>query len=60
MGEREFERGAGAIAELKVSLTHRKAACVNIVPRINSFFSWHGNLDSAQESLLIVKAKASN
>ena len=40
-------------------LTQRKAACVNIVPRVSSFFWWQGKLDSAQESLLIVKTKAS-
>lgn len=40
-------------------LTQRKAACVNIVPRINSLFWWQDKLDSAQESLLIVKTKAS-
>jgi len=42
-----------------VLLTQRKAACVNIVPRINSLFWWQDKLDSAQESLLIVKTKAS-
>ena len=39
-------------------LTQRKAACVNIVPRVSSLFWWQGKLDSAQESLLIVKTKA--
>ena len=40
-------------------LNGRKAACVNIVPRVNSFFLWENELDSAQESLLIVKTEAS-
>ena len=40
-------------------LTKRKAACVNIVPKVESSFWWQGKLDSARESLLIVKAKAS-
>ncbi len=40
-------------------LGRRKAACVSIVPRIDSLFWWQGELDSAQESLLIVKTKAS-
>ncbi len=48
---------AHKIAEML--LTQRKAACVNIVPRVNSLFWWQGKLDSAQESLLIVKTKAS-
>ena len=40
-------------------LNQRKAACVNIVPKVSSFFWWQDKLDSAQESLLIVKTKAS-
>ena len=40
-------------------LEQRKAVCVNIVPRVNSLFWWKDKLDSAQESLLIVKTKAS-
>ena len=40
-------------------LNKRKAACVNIVPRVDSLFWWQGKLDSAQESLLIIKTKAS-
>ena len=42
-----------------VLLNQRKVACVNIVPRVSSFFWWQGRLDSAQESLLIIKTKAS-
>jgi len=48
---------ANRLAE--VLLKQRKAACVNIVPGVRSHFWWEGNLDSDQESLLIVKAKAS-
>jgi len=43
----------------KVLLSQRKAACVNIVPGISSLFWWQDKLDSAQESLLIIKTKAS-
>ena len=43
----------------KALLKNRYAACVNIVPKINSLFWWHDKLDSARESLLIVKSKAS-
>jgi len=42
-----------------VLLSERKAACVNIVPGISSHFWWQGKLDSAEESLLIVKTEAS-
>jgi len=45
------------IAELLVN--QRKAACVNTVPKVASLFWWEGKLDSAQESLLLVKTKAS-
>ena len=40
-------------------LNQRKAACVNIVSGVSSLFWWQDKLDSAQESLLIVKSKAS-
>jgi len=51
------EEEARSVAELL--LNQRKAACVNIVPRINSLFWWQDKLDSTRESLLIVKTKAS-
>lgn len=40
-------------------LRQRKAACVNIIPKVDSIFRWQGKLDSAQESLLVVKTQAS-
>lgn len=51
------EEEARSIAGLL--LNQRKAACVNIVPRVDSLFRWQGKLDSAKESLLIIKARAS-
>ena len=48
---------ARKIAEALIK--QRKAACVNIVPGVNSFFWWQNEMDTAQESLLIVKTKAS-
>lgn len=42
----------------RVLLEQRKAACINIVPRVNSLFWWQGSIDSAQESLLVVKTRA--
>ncbi len=47
------EEEAHRIAE--ALLKQRKAACVNIVPRVSSLFWWQDKLESAQESLLIVK-----
>jgi len=40
-------------------LTRRKAACVNILPGVRSFFWWQDNIDSDNESLLIIKTSAS-
>jgi len=42
----------------RVLLEQKKAACVNIVPGVSSLFWWQGNIDSAQESLLVVKTRA--
>jgi periplasmic divalent cation tolerance protein len=51
------ETEAHKIAEML--LTKRKAACVNIVSGVDSSFWWQGKLDSARESLLIIKTRAS-
>jgi periplasmic divalent cation tolerance protein len=51
------EEEAHKIAESLVN--RKKAACVNIMPRVDSLFWWKGKLDSARESLLLVKTKAS-
>jgi len=40
-------------------LEKRKAACVTIVPTVTSLFWWEDRIDSDQESLLVVKSKAS-
>ena len=40
-------------------LQHRKVACVNILPDVSSLFWWHGNIDSADENLLVAKTTAS-
>ncbi len=49
----EGRRIARALVEQK------KAACVNIVPGVESIFWWAGKPDEARESLLVVKTKAS-
>jgi periplasmic divalent cation tolerance protein len=50
------EEEAGKIAS--ILLEKRKAACVNVVPGVKSRFWWQGKLDSAEESLLIIKTRA--
>ncbi len=34
------------------------AACVNIVPQIESVYRWHGDLETATEWLLLIKTTA--
>ena len=38
-------------------LRDKKAACVSIFPRGNSFYLWKGELESAEEYLLIAKTQ---
>ncbi|HUT66973.1 MAG TPA: divalent-cation tolerance protein CutA [Dehalococcoidales bacterium] len=49
----EAQKIAGAL------LKRRQAACVNIIPEVNSHYWWKDKLDSARESLLVVKTKDS-
>ncbi len=35
----------------------KKAACVNIVPGVNSLFRWKGKIEEAEESLMVVKTR---
>ncbi len=51
-GSREEAR---RIADTLVS--HRKAACVNIVPRVESLYWWQGAVETDEESLLLVKTR---
>jgi len=51
------EEEAHKIAEILTN--EKKAACVNIVPGINSLFWWEGKIESVRESHLLVKTKAS-
>ena len=37
---------------------HHLAACVNLVPRIESIYRWHGKVESSQEWLLVIKTTA--
>jgi periplasmic divalent cation tolerance protein len=48
---------ASRIAE--ALLKARTAACVNILPGVSSLFRWQGKLEKAEESLLVVKSRAS-
>jgi periplasmic divalent cation tolerance protein len=43
----------------RLLLKKKKAACVNILPGVDSLFWWKGKIDSARESLLLVKTRTS-
>ena len=43
----------------KALVKRRQAACVNIVPAVNSYFWWKDKLEATDESLLIVKTRES-
>jgi periplasmic divalent cation tolerance protein len=39
-------------------LSERLAACVNIINGVHSLFHWQGQIESDQESLMIVKTRS--
>lgn len=42
--------------KIATALVERKlAACVNIVPRLQSVYRWKGKVESAEEFLLVIK-----
>jgi periplasmic divalent cation tolerance protein len=38
-------------------LKEKLVACVNIIPKVESFFWWEGKIDNAKELLLVIKTK---
>jgi periplasmic divalent cation tolerance protein len=42
----------------RVLLKQRKVACINIIPGVNSLFWWQEKIDSAEESLLVIKTRS--
>lgn len=39
-------------------VSERLAACVNILPGMTALYSWEGNLEETQETVLIAKTRA--
>ena len=52
------EESANAIALAVVEA--RLAACVNILPRVQSVYCWQGSVESATEIPLFIKSTAAN
>jgi periplasmic divalent cation tolerance protein len=50
------EQEAHKIAHTLVK--RRLAACVNILPQVQSIYRWKGEIESAQEWLLLIKTRA--
>ena len=50
--QQEARRIAEALVERQL------AACVNIVPQIASVYRWQGKVETAEESLLVIKTTA--
>lgn len=53
----------GTISAKKIAqdlVTENLAACVNIIPGVQSFFSWVGKVDTANEHMLIIKTTSDN
>lgn len=50
--EEEARKIANALVERQL------AACVNIVPQIESVYRWQGKMESAREWLLLIKTRA--
>jgi periplasmic divalent cation tolerance protein len=48
------EEEAAKVARLLVE--ERLAACVNVVPRVSSFYRWEGKIESGEEWLLVIKS----
>ena len=49
----------GSISAKKIAqnlVVEKLAACVNIVPGVQSYFSWVGKVDNANEHLLVIKS----
>ena len=42
----------------KILLTQRLAACINIIDKVQSMFSWHDELCEEKEFLMMIKTKA--
>jgi periplasmic divalent cation tolerance protein len=51
--------GALESKEIAIKLLEEKiAACINIIPTVNSIYLWKGKIEQDDESIMIVKTKS--
>lgn len=55
IGQTTFSNPKKANAAAKILLEKRLAACVNILPKIQSAFWWKGKIQKSTETLLVFK-----
>jgi periplasmic divalent cation tolerance protein len=48
-----------ARSAVRTLVEERLAACGNIVPGLESIYSWKGNIETSQETLVLLKTRAS-
>ena len=41
-------------------IQEKRAACVNIVPNVQSVYRWNGKVETSKEVLMIIKSQKSN
>jgi periplasmic divalent cation tolerance protein len=44
----------------KQALGARLIACANVIPALESLYRWEGKIESARETLLVIKTRRSN
>lgn len=44
----------------KILIKHKLAACVNMIDKVTSIFSWEGEICEEKEVLLLIKTRRSN
>ncbi|HEV2394940.1 MAG TPA: divalent-cation tolerance protein CutA [Verrucomicrobiae bacterium] len=43
----------------KSALAARLAACINLIPKVESHYHWHGKIEQASEVLMLLKTNSS-